>query len=440
MNYGVRIGAHLAAGLMLFSVFMARPEPAPWWIAIIMLAWPQLAYLLGRRATKGKECELRSLLFDSFMIGVYGGISGYNPWIMVALGGGMHASNLGVGGGRHALRGLGAMVVGAGLGGAAFGFHFQPETPQLTIALSAVAAAVYLSLFGHATHRESLRIAKIRAALQQRNREIEDQAVHLEQARREAELANTAKSAFIANMSHELRTPLNAVIGYADLLDEELDPDTPPEARADLGRIKHAASHLLEMINAVLDLSRLDAGRVELHQEDCDLRGLLASVESAVAPLVAVNRNHLQVVLEPGLDLMRVDALRLRQVLTALLSNAAKFTADGKIQLRVYTASAPSGAAEVRFDITDTGIGMSEAQIARLFTPFLQADQGTTRQFGGSGLGLAISRRMCRLMGGDIAVTSTLGAGSCFTVWLPQGTLSAGSEPSTFSLPGELVA
>lgn len=433
MNYAVRIGAHLAGGLMLGSVLISHAESVPWWLVGVMLAWPHVAYALGRRASNGKECELRSLLFDSFLIGTYGGLSGFNPWILVALGGAMHASNLSLGGGRQALRGLVAIALGVAAGGALAGFEFRADTPQLTIALSAVAAAVYLTLFGHAIHTESLRTARVRAALVQRNREIEDQAVHLEQARREAELANNAKSAFIANMSHELRTPLNAVIGYADLLDEELSADTPAEARADLAHIKHAAKQLLEMITAVLDLTRLDAGKIELNDDECDVSGLLASVEAAVQPLLTQNRNQLQCHLEPGLDVIRIDALRLRQVLTALLANAAKFTADGKIALRVFTQ-----AADVKFEIRDTGIGLSPGQIDGLFKPLLQADEGTTRQFGGSGLGLAISRRLCRLMGGDISVTSTPGAGACFTVMLPL--VWPQDRPSSPSIPGELVA
>jgi len=216
-------------------------------------------------------------------------------------------------------------------------------------------------------------------------------------------------------MSHELRTPLNAVIGYSEILEEELAEQGAQQAvLADLAKIKGAGKHLLALINGVLDLSKIEAGRMELSYEDYGLDQLVNQVCSTVQPLVAGNRNRLVVELPDAPGEVRVDAMRLRQVLLNLLSNAAKFTTDGTITLAVRRQSEASGALVV-FEVRDTGIGMTREQIDMLFQPFVQADSSTTRRYGGTGLGLVISRRLCRLMGGDVIVQSEPGRGSCFT-------------------------
>ena len=230
--------------------------------------------------------------------------------------------------------------------------------------------------------------------------------------------ASQAKSRFLANMSHELRTPMNAIIGYSEMLIEDAEDAGDEALIDDLRKVRTAGKHLLALINDVLDLSKIEAGKMTLAIEAFEVGGLIDSVVTTIQPLADRNRDRLDVTLPGELGTMTTDETKLRQVLVNLLSNACKFTEDGSVRLEVERRGADDGERLV-FRVEDTGIGMTPEQVERVFEEFAQADSSTQRRYGGTGLGLAISRRFARLMGGELAVTSRPGEGSTFTLELP---------------------
>jgi GAF domain-containing protein/CheY-like chemotaxis protein/anti-sigma regulatory factor (Ser/Thr protein kinase) len=242
-------------------------------------------------------------------------------------------------------------------------------------------------------------------------REIEDKG-------RQLEVADRHKSEFLANMSHELRTPLNAIIGYSEMLQEDAADLGADQFTEDLKKINAAGKHLLELINAVLDLSKIEAGKMELYLEPFDVAGLVRDIAAVIQPLAAKNGNRLELRCPDTVGSMRADLTKVRQALFNLLSNACKFTEKGTVSLAVARESI-DGRDSMLFSVTDTGIGMTPEQLGKLFEAFSQADAATTRKYGGTGLGLALSRRLCRMMGGDVTVESEAGRGSTFTIRLP---------------------
>jgi two-component system sensor histidine kinase/response regulator len=254
----------------------------------------------------------------------------------------------------------------------------------------------------------------------------------------QAEAATRAKSDFLASMSHELRTPLNAIILYSELLREEAEENHQSSTVTDLKRIHVAGNHLLELINGILDLSKIEAGKMTVAREEFDVRALLREVIDTVGPLAQKNENQLVVRCPDDLGPMHTDMMKTRQILLNLLSNAAKFTRSGSITLAVERG-AIGDVPSVVFAVTDTGAGMSAEQIGKIFEPFTQADVKTTRKYGGTGLGLAIVSRFCGLMGGSVSVESEPGRGSRFAVRLPSD-VAAVADPATFDTPTTEVA
>ena len=294
-----------------------------------------------------------------------------------------------------------------------------PVASPLALAASVVAVGV---IFVFTTHHRAVLDRRLRRANDELEQKVLERTEALEREvdeRRAAEAraleASESKSRFVANMSHELRTPLNAILGYTELVGEEVEDGlAPAEIQQDLDKVAKAANHLLSLVNDVLDLSRIEAGVLELFVESVDVEAIVHDAVAEVGPMAAQNRNRL-VVEVVGLGTLSTDRQRLRQILLNLLSNAAKFTQDGTI-----TVHGSVEAGRVSLTVSDTGVGIEPAALKALFQRFVQVDDSPTRRVGGTGLGLALSRDLARQMGGDVTATSTPGVGSAFTVWLPR--------------------
>ncbi len=304
------------------------------------------------------------------------------------------------------------------------GYTVWSSLSNMGVVIFAACASLYLAGDFARTYRN---LASAKAEIEIKNRDLAAAKQTAEAARHLADEANKAKSGFLANMSHELRTPLNAIIGYTEMVSEELEDVGAGKLKPDLDKVVAAAKHQLHLVNDILDLSKIEAGKMTLFLEEFDVAKLVNEVAATVQPLVSKKANKLEVICAPGVGLMTADQTKVRQTLFNLLSNASKFTEKGTIRLEVgrwqmadgSRSQLPSPNSHLLFRVSDTGIGMTPEQLGKLFQAFEQADSSTSKKYGGTGLGLAISRKFCQLMGGDITVTSEAGQGSVFTVTLP---------------------
>ena len=296
-------------------------------------------------------------------------------------------------------------------------FHYAPETFDKQIVNLSFALGVVVITAVIQQYRTNLRTREIKtrteleAEVEKRKRterkliEARDHALH----------ANQTKSSFLASMSHELRTPLNAIIGYTELAKEELAEDFPDYQLKDLSNVEDAAKHLLGLINTLLDLSKIEAGKLEVNWEVINMSSFLDNIQSTTMPLIESNQNVFKINNQSTIESFETDQVKLKQCLLNLISNAAKFTQGGTVSLEI-TDKNIKGKPKLIFAVHDTGIGMTPEQQSRLFQEFSQADKTIASQYGGTGLGLAITRKLANLLGGDIKVESRPGKGSTFTL------------------------
>ncbi len=427
LDYRVRVPAILIVGLILASHFSGPPRSFGLWTAvgIYSLVWPHLAYLAARWSRDTKTAEMRNLLFDSFLIGCWTAGMSFSPLPSMTMISAITTACLSIGGIRYTFWAIGAICAGIVSVGAFTGFHVGADVSVLTTILSVTGTFAYTSIFGYHSHVQTRRVLQAKKVLAEQNRQIQEQYALIQGALDSALLANDAakaasqaKSTFLANMSHELRTPLNAIIGYSEMLAEEAGTAGHMELVTDLQKIQTAGRHLLDLINGVLDLSKIEAGKMKLYLETFDIARAVEEVAVTCETLVKKNGNRFEVNCPSDIGQLREDVTKVRQVLLNLLSNAAKFTENGVVSLDVRRELRRDGN-WVFFQVRDTGIGMSREHIGHLFEAFSQADAGTVKKYGGTGLGLSISRKFCQLMGGDIEVESEPGRGSTFTVRLP---------------------
>jgi signal transduction histidine kinase len=410
----------------LFVVHLWRGDwPATIWALLVwfLLIWPHAARRVAERSRESKRAELRNLLVDAALMGVLMPVTGYSLYPNFAGFLGIHAGTLSVGGPAFAVRGLLAYAVGLAIAALLTGLQYDPvAATALTQTLTLLVIAMFTLLFAWLHYGRQRTLVRSGRRLLQQSAEIEDKGRQLEARTREleaalvaAESANAAKGNFLANMSHELRTPLNSIIGFSNILLRNSNGNLEPQDILYLTRVSANGSHLLTLINGVLDLSKIDARQLQVDVEPVDLAALVRETLAELEPQ-AESRAVALVAELPAELVMYTDSGRLKQILLNLVSNAVKFTRDGTVTVRV--AVDEESRLPARVEVHDTGIGIAEDRLEAVFDPFQQEDGSTSRQYGGTGLGLTISRSLAHLMGWTIEVESELGVGSTFSVVL----------------------
>jgi signal transduction histidine kinase len=409
-------GPALSQSIALF-LYLSDPHPgvACWTMIIcIWLFWTlPFVYKLTANMQFSALISVELLAFTSlFGAYYYGGVSSpFLPWLIISLLLGFFYLS------ERPILVVGLFIVNIlGFCSAYLQWGFPELVPQEQLStvgwISILSATIYMSWM-------AIYYANMIAMRSELEREAErhrETAIRLREAKDTADVANRAKSIFLAKMSHELRTPLNAVIGFSEILLEGVDQDGKNgHKKLDLERINSAGKHLLSLVTDVLDLSKIESDLVELKIEEFDLNQMVQEVIANVQPMVAEKGNKLVVKCRNNLGIVSTDQTKLRQAALNLMSNAAKFTEEGTITLSVQRRKSQAGD-WIEIQVQDSGIGIAQSEIGRLFQNFGQANRTTSTKYGGTGLGLALSQKLCALMGGGISATSELGHGSCFTI------------------------